>query len=416
MGEFCCGTSLTAPARTGLAAVAVARPAPIPRDHARLFARVRAKLWELPESVHCSVVGTCLTTVELRKLLARLDLVRAADTEHDLHGRAVALAGGQTAGARLLHKLLDTTHAGAVRAFATARTEADLHLLWTDALDRGDVPGPYWAVLTHPACSYAVRNEAFGRVHMLSHLVGAANRADLRRLSELEAANARLAEKVERQQARLREQAAASQETVRGLRDALARQAGSALPAAPAADDTRALRGTAADLRRRLDGSERHAALLEARLAEAQAALVSERAAHTAAERRAHDIATELAAAEAALDAGDPVAAPDLDGLSLLYVGGRPHAAPAMHAVATRLGARFTHHDGGPEEWAGLLPGLVGRADAVLFPVDCISHEAALAVKRLCRNGGKPFVPLRSAGLGCFLAALRTLCIGKTAG
>ncbi len=49
------------------------------------------------------------------------------------------------------------------------------------------------------------------------------------------------------------------------------------------------------------------------------------------------------------------------------------------------------HHDGGVDERNGLLAGLVGRADLVLFPVDCISHDAALTVKRLCRQLGKPF-------------------------
>ena len=78
-----------------------------------------------------------------------------------------------------------------------------------------------------------------------------------------------------------------------------------------------------------------------------------------------------------------------------------------MRAVAERAGATFLHHDGGIEERGGLLPGLVSRADAVLFPVDCISHAAMSLVKRLCQQGGKPFLPLRSAGLAPFCAALK---------
>jgi hypothetical protein len=44
----------------------------------------------------------------------------------------------------------------------------------------------------------------------------------------------------------------------------------------------------------------------------------------------------------------------------------------------------------------------------VLFPVDCISHDAANAVKSLCRQGGKRFIPLRSASVTCLLSALQT--------
>jgi hypothetical protein len=42
----------------------------------------------------------------------------------------------------------------------------------------------------------------------------------------------------------------------------------------------------------------------------------------------------------------------------------------------------------------------------VVFPVDCISHEAAIAVKRSCRLMGKRYLPLRTSSLACLLTAL----------
>ena len=44
------------------------------------------------------------------------------------------------------------------------------------------MPGPYWALMTHPRSTPALMVRAFGEVHMLSHLAGATNRADIRRL------------------------------------------------------------------------------------------------------------------------------------------------------------------------------------------------------------------------------------------
>ncbi|MCM3250500.1 hypothetical protein M3563_19420, partial [Bacillus amyloliquefaciens] len=76
---------------------------------------------------------------------------------------------------------------------------------WKDALASGDIPPAYWALMTHPRATMAVRQVAFGDVHMLSHLVGAANRADIRRLVALEREYAELHAKLERQQARLHE-------------------------------------------------------------------------------------------------------------------------------------------------------------------------------------------------------------------
>jgi len=52
------------------------------------------------------------------------------------------------------------------------------------------------------------------------------------------------------------------------------------------------------------------------------------------------------------------------------------------------------------------LQGLISRADAVLFPVDCISHAAMSLIKRTCRQSDKPVLPLRGAGLAPFCAAL----------
>jgi hypothetical protein len=59
-------------------------------------------------------------------------------------------------------------------------------------------------------------------------------------------------------------------------------------------------------------------------------------------------------------------------------------------------------------ETGGLLPGLVSRADIVVFPVQCISHAAAGAIKKLCRQADKPYAPLRSTGAGALLHALKS--------
>src|SRR5471032_3488294 len=59
--------------------------------------------------------------------------------------------------------------------------------------------------MTHPEAVVSVRQAAFGDLHMLSHLVGAANRADIRRLVALEEENAVLKDKIERQQDKLHE-------------------------------------------------------------------------------------------------------------------------------------------------------------------------------------------------------------------
>jgi hypothetical protein len=95
-------------------------------------------------------------------------------------------------------------------------------------------------------------------------------------------------------------------------------------------------------------------------------------------------------------------------GLLLLYVGGRPHQLAQLRRLAEQWGASFVHHDGGIDDRSGLLESQVAGADLVLFPVDCVSHNAVAVIKRVSRNVGKCFVALRSSGLTSFVSALRT--------
>jgi hypothetical protein len=193
------------PAATGPALPAA--PSDAARPH--LHETRRRKIWELESALHCSIVGTCLSAGELRQILARLDIaIDETASDHDLHGRGVVAARSRQGGGKPLNKALDRRHHVAINQFAKARTDAAVGALWTDAVRRGDIPGAYWAVLTHPATSEALRRKVFGEVHMLSHLVGAANRADIRRLHQLEQENAALAAKVERQQAARRHRVA----------------------------------------------------------------------------------------------------------------------------------------------------------------------------------------------------------------
>jgi hypothetical protein len=388
-------------------------------------AHQRTKLWEFATNLHCSIVGTCLSTGELRQVLSKLGLAAAPTAgEHDLHASGVLIAGKHQDGAKLLHKALDRRHRLAINRFEKAKSVDDVRALWHEFVQAGDIPAAYWAALTHPATTDALVREIFTEVHMLSHLVGAANRADIRRLRHLEADNAALQEKVERQQWQLRDAIVARDGRIRELSRALEQRIGER--EARAGEPIAADRGIgwetlAADLKGRLMRSEARRVAVERRLTEVRAVLSAEHEARSAAEQRESALRDELDALEESLAEIDDAErqrepAMPLCGLTLLYVGGRPAQLAHIRAATERRGAILLHHDGGIEERGGLLPGLVSRADAVLFPVDCIGHAAMSVVKRLCQQTGKPFQPLRSAGLAPFCAALKTVALGGTEG
>jgi hypothetical protein len=417
------------PVAPGRAAISVA-DLPAPREaKARVVApaaiaeKRRAQIRELHHSLHCSIVGTCLTTGDLRRLLLRLNM-KSAETldDHGAHQLGVMLASGPSIGARHLQKALDRKHKLALNHFAKAKDSAALETLWDEALKAGDIAGGYWSVLTHPATTEALVKRAFGEIHMLSHLVGAANRADIQRLRQLEAENAALAEKVERQQQQLRDGFTARDETIRALNDALANRAADAAASAPHhTSDADALAQALAERDRRLARETARRERLEKRLAKA---IAEHDAATRTGEQAAAECAalkTELASAESRIatlmpdDERPDAIASALSGVTLLYVGGRAGLIPQMRGLVELSAGTFLHHDGGLEHSSALLPGLVSRADVAVFPVDCVSHEAVAALKRLCRQSGKRYVPLRTSSLTSLLAGMASIGAGAAA-
>jgi len=80
---------------------------------------------------------------------------------------------------------------------------------------------------------------------------------------------------------------------------------------------------------------------------------------------------------------------------------------PHLRSLVEAWNGQLIHHDGGKERSIDELAGAVVKADAVVFPTDCVSHGAALKVKRLCRQSMKPYFPLRSSGVASLVAGLR---------
>ncbi|XYD06929.1 DUF2325 domain-containing protein [Methylobacterium sp. NMS12] len=375
----------------------------------------RDRIWELAETLHCSIVGTCLTNAEARAILAKLGRPDARTiSEHRLHGEIVQIAGRKDGGGRLLQKALDRRHEREIERFADARTADAVRALWRASVERGEIPGAYWAAITHPATDWTLVQDVFGEVHMLSHLVGQSNRADIRRLRQLEAD---LAERDER--------IAALEQRVFDLmeqRDGLTVR-NRAIEAEQAISRVAATEPAEADLERtksltaHLERERAHAEALEEKVAvlvHAASKLSTDLEAETA-RRRA--VEAELAAVEALLAAAnEPIDAdPSPCGVdrddalgerTLLYVGGRPRQVAQLRRFVEARGGRLLSHDGGIEENMSLLPGLVSRSDLVLFPVECVSHEATGMVKRACETSGKPFRPVRSASLASFVHAI----------
>jgi Uncharacterized protein conserved in bacteria (DUF2325) len=410
-------------AGTGMSAAAdpCCTPARVsPVNHTRR----RARLSELDGHLHCSIIGTCLSTHELRKLVPRftgLDRRDASDLE--IHHSAVELAIEGGAGAKALHKLLDEHYAGAIRRFDKAADDVDLLKLWDEALKNGDIPPAYWALMTHPFATMPVRQKAFGELHMLSHLVGAANRADIRRLVALEEENAALKEKVERQQSRLQELSTQRDATIVALHEQIARlsaQTARQLPADASDSEVELQR-----LRERLEDADQRIALHTSRREAAEQRTLQEQEAALAL-RKSHDQALALlklvqsecdALERATVDTADAASGTSMrrasldsvHGKRIVYVGGRPGSNAALKRLVEAAGGDLLVHDGGVEDRKGLLAAALPGADIVVFPVDCIDHDSMNTLKRVCERHQIDYHPLRTASVASFIELMARL-------
>jgi len=396
----------------------------------------RARLIDLDPIFHCSVIGTCLSTGELRKLVPRLtglDRERASDLE--IHHAAVQMAGEGGLGAKALNKALEARFESTLKQYNSVKTEVELRDLWRLALKNGEVPAAYWAVMTHHHTTRELRQLAFGDVHMLSHLVGAANRADIRRLVALEQENSELKAKIERQQLRLSEMSS-ERDAQRRQFDAQISQLGklaerqareSIVHDADLAGEVATLRSTLAArdelLARhtsRRDAAELRALqehdavqVLQARVDRALELIDTMQSESNAVEKTlSQSLSRSLSQSLSSPRGGGMASEGSLDLLRdrrIVYVGGRPSSNATLKLLVEAAGGHLTVHDGGVEDRKGLLAAALPRADMVVFPVDCIDHDSAATLKRVCTRHQVPYYPVRTASVATFVALIGRL-------
>jgi hypothetical protein len=397
---------------------------------------LKRNMWDHAD-YHCPIIGTCLTTAELRKLATRVQLVLPQNaSDYELHGCFVTLAKRPERPAKIVQKFLDRKFMRQMKRFAKAEGDDQLWSLWTEMADAGDIPGAFWAVMRHQGASEKLLAQIYGEVHMLSHLVGASTRADLRRLAETQAKVEQLTgvlaerktvlrdavavwkrrtlelereltaerarrEKIERERISLRELLETRSLTELGRdNEALAAQM-EQLQDRLVLSEAEARRQTLI-----IEGNYREESLLRSQLAE----------------RDSEVEALELALLQglqpkppcgAACDNPAACPCPHLRGKCVLYVGGRSGLKGQYRLLGKRFGCEVLHHDGGVEQSPQHLQQLLSKADAVVCPVDCVSHDACALVKRMCKSSMKPVLFARSSGLSSLassLAALDRVC------
>ncbi|MBJ90852.1 MAG: hypothetical protein CMO98_13455 [Woeseia sp.] len=383
----------------------------------------RRKLWDIDKGYHCSIIGTCLSVATLCKLLTKAGMqFESGATDYEMHGFFVRAMSSKNPAdkrlARLVNKALDKTHAKSIASYHNEITSEGLLHHWEQAISSGDIPGPYWAMLSHPVMCEPLATRVHGEVHMLSHISGAANHADIKRLRTLETESAKLRKRVKLAEYKFRQRLMGRDEKIATMGKCLAaeraaykklqQQAATTVPGRSQkftrlqmslADEQRKVRRVSAvtdrqqvELRRLRKDCDILAQQIEQRDGECQALELQLLATLDALENGTSSRTTESKI--------------NLSGSRVLYLGGRKNMYPFFKNIISRCNGEFIPHDGGVENGTRQLHGALSKADIVLCPVDCVSHGACLKAKKICSDCGKRFVPLRSSGMSSLIRGL----------
>jgi hypothetical protein len=353
----------------------------------------KMQLWDIDGSMHCSILGTCLTERDLATALRRNGLKVAGEgNDYDVHGFCVREASHDTPLSRSLNKLLDRRYEGALR-IVNATEDADaLRQVWARFRSSGNIGAGYWALISHRHVPSDLKVAIFGEVHMLSHLNGRGAHELSLRLAEAE-------HRIIELERRLRRSAESNAEAMAARDAALEKLAAKDLGAQPVVKYAYRSWPIRGDIVRQ---SKTERALITAR---ARARIAEE---HLA---RVQEVKPKPARVATLLQTSPPLpperaAAASASRIRILYVGGRPAVVPHLRKAADDRQAELLHHDGGVDDSMHRIEELVSACDVVMCPIDCVSHGACRIAKETCQRLRKRFMPITTASFSGFERAL----------
>ncbi|CAN7179629.1 DUF2325 domain-containing protein [Pseudoduganella sp. LjRoot289] len=388
-----------------------ARPASAPAQTSR-----RRRLWELGHASHCPLVGVGMPLAALRKLVGKITGGTVVADDYEVHVGVVTECNSRNRLSEALQKELERRYAGVLLRFRNAKDAEAVAALWRAAVANGDVAGAFWAGLTHARCTPELEEQMCRDLHMVQHQAGACARADITRFHAVLEENSRMTRELARLQQRnaamqlernaeldqhasqlmqLRAQLVGRESLADSLRHEL-EQLRASIPGLETRDRLsqrlsqvdereRALRNQVGELRQEL--ARANAALA---VQAGQAGASSETAAGGTGAGGGQIAAGQPAPGAAAAVTEHVIRMPQrLADRAVLCVGGRSGNVATYRALIERVGAQFSHHDGGLEDNANKLDASLAAADLVICQTGCISHSAYWRVKDFCKRTGK---------------------------
>lgn len=384
----------------------------------------RKKLHEIKGHYHCSIVGTCISLKELEKIKRKAGVkIPANSSEHEIHGIFVYLAGENELPSKFMTKLLDKKYAKEIRELSKLKTDEEINKKWKEELEKGNIPGPYWALMSNPYSSTKTLSDAFGEVHMLSHMIGRSNRADIQRVKRLEEEKDKLGSKIKafkkiytnrykeihkklnletKKTNQLFSLLDEAEHEIKELKDKLKSSTFKSFNSDSATEEIK-------DLNNSVEFLKNENYTLYDKIDEYKEQIEQLRLKNQALEAAVAFKENQIPEEKCLGCTSQNCPGPDLCGKTILYVGGRKNVLPRYKEIVEKHGGEFLYHDGGMESSKKSIDNAVLSADMVFCPIDCTSHDACLRLKKICKKTDKSFIPLKSSGASSFMRYIETI-------
>lgn len=389
----------------------------------------RTKLWKLDHDYHCSLIGTCLSMEEVRKLM-RPFYAENVDTCHpyELHTAIVTMISYNDYRSKKVQNYLNKKYKKEISK--TRKMNADeLISEWQSVLGGGEIIGTYWAIMLHPCATITIKRGLFGDVHMQSHMSGATIRVNLKRLRWLESERNnfntethyqlskynKLQIETTRLKATIQKQIEKSTELVNQVK--VLTKSNDSLIIENNTNKNKTLNIQIDKLANKVDHQSNEIEIYHKKKIQSDNLITELNHQLKTQKQKISEYKSETEHLHYLLSQNKvenecQFKTKGLSGQRVLYVGGRASLIPYYRELIESRAGVFLHHDGGIEKNTQDLSIALNRADLVIFPTDCISHDAAWKIKRSCKKQQKPYKYLNNSGLyslSCVLEKIVTI-------
>ncbi|PHR27287.1 MAG: hypothetical protein COA36_09890 [Desulfotalea sp.] len=410
----------------------------------------RKKIWQIKSGYYCSVIGTCLSRVDLKQIARKkiFSLSSGLDA-FSVHRVLSTIASDRLPKTRALNKILDTKHRAAIKRYMLLDGDDDLvRAEWEkDLRSGGGISGAYWAIMSMASCGRDLLDQVYGDCHMVSYDIFSSYSSS----AKITASLRRQIETLQRSLEKTKTTYQKERECVRWELGELQKSKGEFLRQRLVSERlVKENKELKADLERERDKQRSSVLFDELELLKKENDSMKEELQFSTKTSKIHvdqfensegkareleeeviavrvmaaELQEEIVSLEQMFQLGmgsksvcdsceekveKSCTGVGLSGKAVLYVGGRYNMIAHYRDMVEKNGGIFLHHDGGKESSRSLLPKMLSGADAVLCPVDCISHDACKCVKKICKRNSKPFVMMRSSGLSSLARGLETI-------